>query len=106
MGRTTGQWRCRICSFDRWHIVTVKRKSGALYTTSFYACSGCSVMFLNPEQFNALGHAAPNIEMPTSFGTEEVSPSAEGAGLLVPLDGTTPFSPSMAAREARLRPCA
>jgi hypothetical protein len=45
--------------------VTVKRKSGALYTTSFYACSGCSVMFLNPEQFNALGHAAPNIEMPT-----------------------------------------
>jgi hypothetical protein len=37
----------------------------ALYTTSFYACSACSVMFLNPEQFNALGHAAPNIEMPT-----------------------------------------
>ena len=64
MGRTTGQWRCRICSFDRWHIVTVKRKSDALYTTSFYACSGCSAMFLNPEQFNALGHAAPNIEMP------------------------------------------
>jgi len=65
MGRTTGQWRCRICSFERWHVVTVKRKSGALYTTSFYACSGCSVMFINPEQFNALGDAAPNIEMPT-----------------------------------------
>jgi hypothetical protein len=29
----TGQWRCRICSFDRWHTVTVKRKNGALYTT-------------------------------------------------------------------------
>jgi hypothetical protein len=43
----------------------VKRKNGALYTTSFYACSGCSVMMLNPEQFNALGDAAPNIEMPT-----------------------------------------
>ena len=43
-------WRCRICSFDRWHIVTVKRKNGALCTTSFYACSGCSVMFLNPER--------------------------------------------------------
>jgi hypothetical protein len=65
MGRTTGQWRCRICSFDRWHIVTVKRKNGALYTTSFYACSGCSVMFLNPEQFSAFADAAPNIEMPT-----------------------------------------
>jgi hypothetical protein len=29
MGRTTGQWRCRICSFDRWHILTVKCKNGA-----------------------------------------------------------------------------
>ena len=65
MGRTTGQWRCRICSFDCWHIVSVKRKNGALYTTSFYACSRCSVMFLNPEQFNAFGDAAPNVEMPT-----------------------------------------
>ena len=35
--------------------------NGALYTTSFYACSGCSVMFLNPDQFSALGSAAPNI---------------------------------------------
>ena len=65
MGRTTGQWRCRICSFERWHIVTVKRKNGALYTTAFYACSRCSVMFLNPEQFSAFGDAAPNVEMPT-----------------------------------------
>jgi hypothetical protein len=65
MGRTTGQWQCRNCDFDRWHVVSVKRKNGALYTTSFYACSGCSVMFLNPDQFSALGNAAPNIEMPT-----------------------------------------
>jgi len=65
MGKTTGHWRCRICGFERWHIVTVKRKNGALYTTSFYACSGCSVMMLNPEQFNALGNAAPNIELST-----------------------------------------
>jgi hypothetical protein len=64
MGRATGQWECRICGFDRWHIVTVKRKNGALYTTSSYACSGCSAMFLNPDQFNALGKAAPNVEMP------------------------------------------
>jgi len=45
--------------------VTVKRKNGTLYTTSFYACSRCSVMFLNPEQFNAFGGAASNVEMPT-----------------------------------------
>jgi hypothetical protein len=43
--------------------VTVKRKTGTLYTMYFYACSECSVMFLNPEQFNAFGDAAPNIEM-------------------------------------------
>jgi hypothetical protein len=65
MGRTTGQWRCRVCGFDRWHVVSVKRKTGALYTTSFYACSGCSVMFLNPEQFSAFADSAPNVEMPT-----------------------------------------
>ena len=46
-------------------MVTVKRRDGALYTTSFYACSGCSVMFLNPDQFNVLGDAPPNIELPT-----------------------------------------
>jgi hypothetical protein len=45
--------------------VTVKRRNGALHTTSFYACSRCSVMLLNPEQFNAFGDAAPNVEMPT-----------------------------------------
>jgi hypothetical protein len=37
-----------MCGFDRWHVVTVKRKSDSLYETSLYACSGCSVMFLNP----------------------------------------------------------
>jgi hypothetical protein len=56
-GANDRQWRCRI--------VTVKRKNGALYTTSFYACLGCWVMFLKPEQFNAFGDAAPKIEMPT-----------------------------------------
>jgi hypothetical protein len=41
----------------------MKRKTGSLYTTSFYACSSCLVMFLNPEQFNAFGDAALNVEM-------------------------------------------
>ena len=65
VGRSTGQWRCRICGLDRWLVVTVKRKNGALYTTSFYARSHCSAMILNPEQFNAFDDAAPNVEMPT-----------------------------------------
>jgi len=63
MGRTTMQWKCRICGFDRWHVISVKRKNGSLYETSFCACSGCSAMFLNPEQFNAFRQAALNIEM-------------------------------------------
>jgi hypothetical protein len=60
----SGQWCCRVCGFERWHVVTVKRKNGALYTTSFYACSGCSAMFLSPDQFSAHGAAAPNVELP------------------------------------------
>ena len=68
MAPDVAQWKCRIGSFDRWHHVTVKKKGGALYQTPFYACSGCSAMFLNPAQFNALGHAAPNIEMPRVVG--------------------------------------
>jgi hypothetical protein len=64
MGRTSGEWRCRGCGLDRWHVVTVKRRKGALYTKCLYACSGCAVMFLNPEVFNALGDARPNVEMP------------------------------------------
>jgi hypothetical protein len=59
----SGQWRCRICSFDRYHQVTVLRKNGSRYETSFYACSGCSAMFLNPAQYDANSTAVPNIEM-------------------------------------------
>jgi hypothetical protein len=44
--------------------VTVVRKNGARYETSFYACSQCSVLFLNPLQFNQFSDAAPNVELP------------------------------------------
>ena len=65
MPPVTLQWRCRICGYDRWHRVSVMRKNGARYETSFFACSGCSVMFLNQTQFNALEpDPVPNIEMP------------------------------------------
>lgn len=40
------------------------RKNGTRYETEFYACSQCSVMFLNPAQFNTYSTAAPNIEFP------------------------------------------
>jgi hypothetical protein len=42
---TLSQWKCRVCGFDRYHHVSVLRKTGARYETPFCACSRCSVMF-------------------------------------------------------------
>ena len=50
--RTWG-WKCRLCGFGRHHRVAVPRSNGSRYETSFFACSGCSVMFLNDATFNA-----------------------------------------------------
>jgi hypothetical protein len=58
------EWRCRLCGFDRFHRVTVMRKNGARYETAFFACSGCSVMFLNDRQFDANSTANPSIAVP------------------------------------------
>lgn len=48
------QWQCRLCGFTKYHRVSVLKKNGQRYETAFYACSGCSVMFLNDITFNAL----------------------------------------------------
>ena len=69
MAPECGQWRCRICAYDRYHLVTVTRKNGQKYETSFYACSKCSVMFLNPAQWSAFSSAPVNIEAPPSVVT-------------------------------------
>jgi hypothetical protein len=65
----SGQWRCRICDFNRYYQVSVLRKDGSRYLTSFYACSRCSVMFLNPAQWNADGSAPAGIEAPPTVVT-------------------------------------
>jgi hypothetical protein len=65
----SGQWRCRICDFNRYHQVSVPRKNGIRYTTSFYACSHCSVMFLNPAQWNIYSSAPANVEGPPDVVT-------------------------------------
>lgn len=57
-------WQCRVCSYERYHRVSVIKRNGVRYETAFFACSRCSVMFLNPTQFNALIDASPSIEMP------------------------------------------
>jgi hypothetical protein len=61
---STSAWRCRVCDYERYHRVAVLRKNGTRYETEFFACSQCSVMFLNPSQFNTYSTAAPNIEFP------------------------------------------
>jgi hypothetical protein len=66
---TLSQWSCRICGFDRFHRVSVLRKTGVRYETPFHACSGCSAIFLNTSQFDANSTAAPNIEAPSAVVT-------------------------------------
>ena len=44
------------------HRVTVPRSNGSRYETSFFACSGCSVMFLNDATFNAWHAITPEAE--------------------------------------------
>ena len=61
---TLSHWRCRLCGFDRYHRVTVLRKTWVRYETPFNACSQCSVMFLIPVQFDANSTANPSVEMP------------------------------------------
>ncbi len=62
-------WRCRVCAFDRYHRVSVLRKNGARYETSFFACSQCSVMFVNPTHFDHSSTENPSIK-PTPSATE------------------------------------
>lgn len=66
---TLAQWKCCICGFDRYHRVSVLRKTGARFATPFCACSRCSVMFLNAAQFDANGTANPNVEAPPTVVT-------------------------------------
>lgn len=56
------QWRCRVCGFERYHRVAVLKKNGQRYETAFFACSGCSVMFLNDATFNDLHPIAADVE--------------------------------------------
>lgn len=61
--RAMAQWKCRVCGFERYHAVAVLRKDGSRYETSFLACSGCSVMFLNATTFNGWREHAAEIDV-------------------------------------------
>jgi hypothetical protein len=57
------QWRCRLCGFTKYHRVAVLRKNGQRYETSFFSCSGCSVMFKNDTTFNGLHTGATDVDV-------------------------------------------
>ena len=44
-------FRCPICRSVVCERVTVRRANGADYTTPFYSCVTCTVMFLDPIAF-------------------------------------------------------
>ena len=48
-------WRCPLCNATSYDRVQVNRPSGNTYTTEFYECSGCAVMFRHPARFTRLG---------------------------------------------------
>jgi hypothetical protein len=71
MAHLTDQWTCRMCRFPRYHQVSVMRKDRSPYLTAFFACSQCSVMFLNPQQWNGSASEQPgvNVEAPPAVVT-------------------------------------
>lgn len=46
-------FRCQVCGSGFFRAVLVPRPDGSLYATSFYECTGCSVVFIDPHAFNA-----------------------------------------------------
>jgi hypothetical protein len=43
--------RCPICLTTEYVVVVVRKPTGGHYTTEFYQCSGCTVMFRDPYEF-------------------------------------------------------
>lgn len=49
------QWKRRLCAFGRYDRVAVR--------SGLYACSGCSVMFLNDSMCDGWHTVAPDVAM-------------------------------------------
>lgn len=45
------EFKCPLCGTDGYTRVIVKKPNGHWYTTEFYHCFGCSVMFTDPVKF-------------------------------------------------------
>ena len=47
-----GKFICPLCKSDRYVRVKVQKPNGHWYTTEFYKCFGCSVMFADARDFS------------------------------------------------------
>jgi len=58
-----------VCGALKYVRVRVKRADGSWYTTEFYRCFGCSVMFTDPELFSGNIVAGDGVDRtPRSLG--------------------------------------
>ena len=62
------RFRCPICRCTTYEIVTVRTPRGETRRTPFFACNGCSAMFLDPSAFTnfdplrvTAAHGAPRV---------------------------------------------
>jgi len=46
-------FRCPLCGSGGFRPIAVPRPGGNHYQTAFFECAGCSVMFIDPNSFNA-----------------------------------------------------
>lgn len=44
-------FKCPVCACIGYNRVVVLRPNGRRYETSFFACSNCTAMFLDPDRF-------------------------------------------------------
>jgi hypothetical protein len=44
-------FRCPLCATEYYTRVRVRRANGSLYTTEFFSCLGCTIMFRDPGRF-------------------------------------------------------
>ena len=65
-GWKNGYWtlfKCPLCGSTKYVEVRVQRPSGHWYTTPFYQCFHCSVVFRDPVSFAQCRVDAANVEL-------------------------------------------
>lgn len=88
-------FRCRVCGNGTFRAIAVPRPSAASRETSFYECSGCSVMFLDPTAFNANEPGPPQsrgAQLPTALPSMSLKTYSRAQGITGKRIGGEPSS--------------